>query len=383
MTAINTYYMILDADNLKHQAYRITLTIISNILVFILSGCITPFDLKYDDNEFLLVVDGNITQKNTKHKLFLRRSLSIGSPRFSPVNEAEITLFDQLGNSEKYIEEGNGEYYISGNKINRYPGNTYYIEILLKNNKIYRSTPQIMPEVMRPERLDFKLEIMEEIYSLNNTIEKYYLNLYVSTPIKKNNTSFYFTWKMDHVFSFAEVACPQPPNPEGPPPTPKICYAKRNYTGEDIRIFSSEDLYGNMLENFMVATLEVKPLEEFFEKHFYNVAQHSITKEAYLYWETVKNVSKSTGSIFDIPPGPVKGNIYNINDPDERVLGFFEVSSVDTIRTYTFGHDLKPLAIDDPCFLGPSSPACCNCLLIENSKVERPGYWGYIISEEL
>ena len=47
------------------------------------------------------------------------------------------------------------------------------------------------------------------------------------------------------------------------------------------------------LENFMVATLELKPLEEFFEKHFYNVAQHSITKEAYVYWETVKKLRLS------------------------------------------------------------------------------------------
>ena len=240
-----------------------------------------------------------------------------------------------------------------------------------------------MPEVMKPERLDFKLEIMEEIYSLSNILEKYYLNLYVSTPIKNNNSSFYFIWRMDHVFSFSEVTCPQPPNPEGPPPTPKTCYAKRNYTDEDIRIFSGDDLYGDKLEDFKVATLDVRPLEEYFQKHFYNVAQHSINKEAYVYWETVKKISKSTGSIFDTPPAPIIGNVYCIDDPDERVLGFFEVSSVDTVRTYTFGHDLTPLAISDPCFPKRISSACCECLIIENSTVLRPGYWGYTKSEEL
>ena len=232
-----------------------------------------------------------------------------------------------------------------------------------------------MPEVMIPEKLYFEVEKIEELSDLENTIILRYLNFYINTPVFKNNQDFHFIWRLDHAYSFTELQC----NPLKPP---WICYITRKLTNDDIKIFSAENLSGSKLEGFRVGSIPVFPNWEFFEKHFFNVAQHSITREAYKYWETVKQVAQSTGSIFDTPPAPINGNIYNIDDPDERVLGFFEVSAVDTIRTYTFAQDLEPLVIIDRCspydWRTFRDPVCCNCLSIPDSQLERPSYWGYV-----
>jgi len=351
---------------------------ILHILFVFLTGCISSYNLEHDTNEFLLVVNGKITQENTQHELTLRRSTATGSTDFNAVPGARVSLFDDLGNREEYYEIEKGKYVLEGNVLERIPGKSYYIEIQLPDQKIYRSVLQTMPEVMKPDKLYFKLEEIEELSNLENTIIKRYLNLYLNTPVFRENQNFHFIWRLDHAYSFAELQC-------HPLKTPVTCYITRKLLSDNIKIFSSEDLAGGKLEDFNIGSILVFPNWEFFEKHFFNVAQHSITKEAYDYWETVKKVAQSTGSIFDTPPAPINGNIYNINDPEERVLGFFEVSAVDTIRTYTFAHDLEPLVIEDRCspyiWQSRRDPACCNCLEIPDSKLERPGYWGYLNDE--
>ncbi|MGD9327468.1 MAG: DUF4249 domain-containing protein [Cyclobacteriaceae bacterium] len=345
------------------------------VLFVFLSGCISSYNLENDNSEPLLVVDGKITQENTQHELTLRRSTATGSTEFNAVTGARISLNDDIGNFEAYYESGNGKYLLEGSVLERVPGRSYYLEIQLPDERIYRSVPQTMPEVMKPDKLYFKLEEIEEISDLENIIIKRYLNLYVNTPVSKDNLGFHFIWRVDHAYSFAELQC----SPLKPPVT---CYITRKLISDNLKIFTSEDLSGGILQDFRVGSIRVLPNWEFFEKHFFNVAQHSITREAYVYWETVKKVAQSTGSIFDTPPGPINGNIYNVNDPEERILGFFEVSAVDTIRTYTFATDLEPLAIEDLCnplvWQSWRNPECCDCLLIPDSHLQRPEYWGFL-----
>jgi hypothetical protein len=353
-------------------------TYILHILFFFLTGCISSYNLDHDTNEYLLVVDGKITQENTQHELTLRRSTATGSTEYNAVTGAQISLYDDMGNFETYFEFENGKYLFEGNVLERIPGRSYYLEIQLPDESMYRSVPQTMPEVVKPDKLYFELEEIEEISDLENITTKWYLDLYLNTPVFNDDQNLYFIWRLDHVFSSNEVQC-------HPLMKPVTCYVKRKLISDNLQIFSSENLSGGQLMNYRVGSILVSPSWEFSEKHFYNVAQHSITKEAYDYWEIVKMVAQSTGSIFDTPPGPVYGNIYNVNDPDERVLGFFEVSAVDTIRTYTFATDLKPLFIEERCHpYKPQTwiyPECCNCLLIPDSDLQRPDYWGFLREE--
>ena len=348
-------------------------------LGFLSTGCITSYNLEHDTNELLLVVDGKITQKNVPHELVLRRSSGTGSTDFNAVLDARITLFDGVGNYEEYYQEGNGTYVLNGEALLRTPGKSYYIEIELPNQHIYRSYPQTMPEVIKPEKLYFEVEKIEELGDLENTITKRYINFYINTPLFNDNEEYNFIWRMDHAFSFAELKC-------HPLQTPKTCFILRKLVNDDIKIFSGMNLSGGKLEGFRVGSILVSPDWEFYEKHFFNVAQHSISREAFEYWDTVKKVAQSTGSIFDTPPAPISGNIYNVDDPEERVLGFFEVSSVDTIRTYTFADDLEPLVISDRCspyeWRSFRDPVCCNCLEIPDSQVQRPYYWSFLLEED-
>ena len=58
------------------------------------------------------------------------------------------------------------------------------------------------------------------------------------------------------------------------------------------------------------------------------IEQMSISKRAFNFWTLVQQQLSNFGSPFDTPPASIEGNMYNINDPDETVLGFFGVSNV-------------------------------------------------------
>jgi hypothetical protein len=72
------------------------------------------------------------------------------------------------------------------------------------------------------------------------------------------------------------------------------------------------------------------------------VKQYSLTPEAYSFYENLKKNSESLGSIFDALPSEMKGNIHNINDASEPVLGYISAGNVQTKRIFVSNADLPP-----------------------------------------
>ncbi len=68
------------------------------------------------------------------------------------------------------------------------------------------------------------------------------------------------------------------------------------------------------------------------------VKQYTLTAEAYQYWEILQKNTEEVGSIFDPQPSNLSGNIQNINDPEEPVIGFISVSKLQEARIY-IDHD--------------------------------------------
>ena len=70
------------------------------------------------------------------------------------------------------------------------------------------------------------------------------------------------------------------------------------------------------------------------------------------------------------------GNIFNVEDEQDRALGYFEAASVDTARVFTLKTDFS-FVISDPCGFNTlyRHRACNDCLSIENSSLGRPYYY--------
>jgi hypothetical protein len=64
------------------------------------------------------------------------------------------------------------------------------------------------------------------------------------------------------------------------------------------------------------------------------IKQYSLSDTAYYYWNQLKKQNEETGGLYETQPAQIRGNISNINDNDEIVLGFFNVSGVSEKRIF-------------------------------------------------
>ena len=83
------------------------------------------------------------------------------------------------------------------------------------------------------------------------------------------------------------------------------------------------------------------------------VKQYVQNIEAYTYYKTLKDFSGSDNVLSPNQPGFIIGNIKNINNSNEKVIGFFEVTSVSSARLF---FNYTDFFTDDP---SPNYPKDC------------------------
>ena len=59
-----------------------------------------------------------------------------------------------------------------------------------------------------------------------------------------------------------------------------------------------------------------------------NIEQLSLTVGAYRYYKLFEEQTQNTGTLVDTPPAPTVGNVRNLSDPNDNVVGYFSASSV-------------------------------------------------------
>jgi Domain of unknown function (DUF4249) len=64
------------------------------------------------------------------------------------------------------------------------------------------------------------------------------------------------------------------------------------------------------------------------------VRQYTLTAEAYQYWQIIQKNSEQLGTLFDLQPSQLYGNIQSVSNPNEPVVGFISASTVQQARIF-------------------------------------------------
>jgi hypothetical protein len=75
------------------------------------------------------------------------------------------------------------------------------------------------------------------------------------------------------------------------------------------------------------------------------VQQQSLSLEAFDYWQRMNDQSAGSGGVYEKQPASVEGNIYNVNHPDDVVLGCFYASQVREQRIFVKNNNLFDFTI--------------------------------------
>jgi hypothetical protein len=346
---------------------------LSYILLLLTLSCIDPYVVEVPEGEQLLTVDGFITNEPGPHLIRLTRSDTYGSVfqgLIRPVTEAKVALRDSEGNVTFLTEEVERGSYFTPAGFQVAVGRKYILQIELQNGKQYTSLPEIANSVPQIDSLSYEAIRIQTADRLNDRVGA---QVYAHFRDPSDQTNFYY-WRSgpsDYVL----VANPElytlppdhPTNPRGAAPKDccAICFAKENSKIQRFAIASDENFNG-LAQRVPVSFIEDDGLR-FKRTYRTEILQMSVSREAHRFLRLVQQQTNLSGSVFDQPPANIRGNMIGLSDPDEVVLGYFIVATVDR----------KPLYIESSRMTESVTPKIIpdDCLTVSGATLDPPSYW--------
>lgn len=368
-------------ENQKHRARQ---SGIANVaLLFLVLACSEVIDLDTETQAGQLVIYGRLTNGQQGNEIELSRSTLVGLPP-KPLSGAHIQVFDSQGNAGNYRDDGDGKYLYDGT-FSGEPGKAYYLRIELGDGNVYESVPEIMPSVGAKDSLYYVLQEIEEGSSQGVTTTRFVVSIYADTKISDPRSDLFLKWNAEEVFTFEQAFLPQHNFPWYFRHT---CYMTEELEEQRVDLYDGSELRASGIKGKLVTDRSID--DDFRGVHYFNYIQQNITAGAHAFWSGLDQNTNRVGSIFDRPPGALSTNLFNVNDPAEEVIGYFEVMSVDTARLKITNQIIdrffsipcvSPPEVDFapfmcfPCIERYFEPECLNCLVLPNSSHARPSYF--------
>lgn len=239
--------------------------------------------------------------------------------------QAAVSIRDDAGNSETLHYTANGYFNSSASGMRGMVGRSYVLSIVLPDGRRYESRPELLAPT--PE-IDTVYTQFEELTGLQ--LGKHKVLLDVSDPQSEENY-YRWTWAHYEVRTLCKVTYEYPLGMEGGPPIRTAwsccdsCWTVARCEG-CINISSDKLINGHKIVGQIVT--EVPFFFNTLDPYFLLIQQQSLSKSAYLFWSKARSQLANSGGIFDTPPVPIQGNMYNVNDADEQVLGYFGASAI-------------------------------------------------------
>lgn len=316
-------------------------------LAFLLAGmllllqCKKPYEppvIKVSNN--FLVVDGIInmtTNGVTSIRVDRTRNLSDTVPGGIPELKAKVAIVAGNGSTYPLLDSGNTGLY-SSQPMTLDITQSYKVTITTADGRKYAS--ELVPCRQTPP--------IDSVYYE----EPGDFTVYISTHDPSNNTRYY---RWDYLETYEHDAQLMSPwivqngliVPTDSTNQQTQCWTTLNST--NILLGSSIRLSQDVIDRFPVRVIaNGDPIIN--QKYSILVHQFALTSEAYNYWSLVQKTSQQLGTLFDVQPSELVGNIHCLTNPGEPVIGFMSASSITQQRIFVFQSDLHNWIHNPPAF---------------------------------
>jgi hypothetical protein len=288
-------------------------------------GCKKPYEppVVSSDNHYL-VVEGVINSGNDSTFISLSRTVKLSeNVSTQPVTNFTVVVEGEQGAKYTLNAQGNGKYNIG--PMNLDASKKYRLHLTEPGGKEYVSD---YVEVRQNPPVD----------SIGFAPRNNNLQLYVNTHNSANNTRYYRwdyaeTWRFHARYQASYIVDPATKEIRFRRPEEDIYYCFGNDDSNNIILASSEKLSQDVISQGPITTI-ANNSEKIEERYTILLKQYALTKDGYQFWENLKKNTEQLGSIFDAQPSQLKGNIHNINDPSEPVIGYVSVTNIQSKRIF-------------------------------------------------
>ncbi|MBX2961625.1 MAG: DUF4249 domain-containing protein [Cyclobacteriaceae bacterium] len=360
------------------KAYRVVL------IILIIGSCVDPFKVPDLERAPKLVVDGLITTDPGPHKVKLTSSFSLNELQGYPVTGAAISILDDLGNVVFLNDIGGGEYQVTPVSWQAQLGRSYRLRIVLADGRQYESVEQLIYEAGSIDSLYFAYA-RNAINAGDLANEKDAFLTYANTSGSAELPNlFRWRWRGTYeIFTRPEltqaaipgcclVPAPLPCsgfNTDLVPVNPCTCCTCW-VTEFSRQALVSENEYTNasQFKGVEIAKIPVDGLR-FYNKYYIEVEQLSLDESSYTFWKLVNAQQSGATNIFQPNVIRMRGNVRNVTDSQELVLGVVSFASVTRASMFIYQDDIEGNK--------PSLPIIvADCRdYNETSTTEPPPFW--------
>ena len=355
-----------------------------------LAACVTDFTPEVKGVSGILVVDGTITDGESVFRLSRSVGITDDIRSADTITNAEVSVERSDGVFFKASQESKGAYRAINGALD--PNLEYRLNISL-DGKHYQSTflkPLISAGI---DSLSYQKKGREEP-----------VTIHVSSHAGPDDPPYYrWTYKENwEVKSALYANARQGANGQiiwHNPNTSENTYYCWVTDSSSVLLLGTAD---KLAENRLVAhkLFEIPSSDERLSVLYHvEVSQMQIRKEAYDYFKILQDEIERTGNLFSpVLTAGENGNIYNVSDPDELVIGYVEVASVARKEMYISAeaglyvpeenayHDCEIFLVksgqvipsDLVWYRYPDSktyPSCVDCRAKPGATKNRPAWW--------
>jgi hypothetical protein len=295
------------------------------ILLLTLTCCRKPYNppVIASTNSYL-VVEGVINSGGDSTIIKLSRTVNLNAQvTTNPVADASIKVESDQNGSWPLIADGRGSYYTPA--LNLSPAGNYRIHITTSDGKQYVSDYQ-------------PIKATPPIDSIGYTVSGSGINLYVNSHDPANNTRYY-RWEYNEAWIFhakydSQYMLDSATQTIVYRPTSKqvyFCYG--NDASTNLLLGSTAKLSKDVVYQSPLTSIPFNSEKLEFNYLIY-LKQYALTPEAYTFYLNMQKNTEQLGSIFDAEPSELQGNIHNINNAAEPVIGWISVTNVQTKKAF-------------------------------------------------
>lgn len=291
------------------------------LLLFVIIGCVEPFNPGISDSsERFIVVDGSVTSLAEPAVVKLAWSGSYQEGESNAISGAIVKVIEENGPITSLIEHEPGVYRSVANVGDL--GKRYQVSVDYQDKKYESTWEEILPCPLISD-----LNYQYFLTSVGKTDNVPTLQFYLNSDGRNYKAQHYRyelkeSWKFKAAYPVLsryigndEVEILEDPN--------YICW--KNYEPSQIVLAVTTGLNENVVFQ--------KPIhrsfgddERFTLRYALHVRQLSMGEKEYNFWKNLKESTEELGNLFDKQPATAIGNLSNVNDPNELVLGFFSAS---------------------------------------------------------
>mgnify|MGYP001090396461 CR=1 FL=1 len=315
-------------------------------------ACIEEYQPEIDKDDIgLYVVEGKVLSTGGMQTVRISISTSVYNPSLLPVNGCSVNVVDDEGNNYIAGNADEGVYQFQVPQMNLDPGCAFKLEIITPEGELIESAwDTIQPNT----EIDSVFYRIEEFYSEEELTYIPGIQFYVDFNGKDTHSKYIKfeveeTWKYESAYPLRWTYYNRVLTTYDPPDYSKFTCWKTRFS-PSIFTFSTMHLDENRYKDFPLHHVMNNSIK-LLKGYSLLFRQLVISEDAFLYYEKIKDNIVETGGLYESQPQQIEGNLKNLTNPENRVLGYFLAAGASDKRVFI--DEIEGLELDPPDLCSP------------------------------